>query len=214
MNHGTTFFAPLNVAIAISGLAAGLDPPTLGCAWHDRQLLELKRAPSPLFWPPVTDSIWTNLVSPSWKNAVSSGLSPFRPAPAPGAPARTPGSTGVCADGPGVLAHEVNTAATIPATILQTNDCLFVISVPYPLAQKECGGTIEVAAQKLPSSALFPVEPMGLAAVRTILMGSDRCQLSPTTQQIDIHRRACAWNAPIAQAVPRIAQSHRIEECR
>jgi hypothetical protein len=61
MNHGTTFFAPFSVAIAIEGLAAGLDPPTLGCAWHDWQLLELKRGPSPLFWPPVTDSISTNL---------------------------------------------------------------------------------------------------------------------------------------------------------
>src|SRR6267142_7227395 len=57
MNHGATFFAPLSVAIAIEGLVAGLDPPTLGCTWQDRQLLELKRGPSPLFWPPVTDSI-------------------------------------------------------------------------------------------------------------------------------------------------------------
>src|ERR1700723_891144 len=65
MNHGTTFFAPFSVAIAIDGLAAGLDPPTLGCAWHDWQLLELKRDPSPLLLPPVTDSISTNLVSPS-----------------------------------------------------------------------------------------------------------------------------------------------------
>ena len=32
MNHGTTFFAPFSVAIAIEGLAAGLDPPTPGCA--------------------------------------------------------------------------------------------------------------------------------------------------------------------------------------
>src|SRR5271154_2735722 len=127
MNHGTAFFAPLNVAIAISGLVAGLDPPTLGCAWHARQLFELKRAPSPLFRPPVTVSIWTNLVSPSWKNAVSSRLSPFRAAPAPGAAPRTPGSTGAGADGPGVLAHDVNVAATIPAAILQTNDCLIVI---------------------------------------------------------------------------------------
>ncbi len=97
MNHGTTFFAPFSVAIAIEGLAAGLVPPTLGCAWHDWQLLELKRAPSPLFWPPVTDSISTNLVSPSWKNAVSSALRPLRAVPAPGAPPRTPGSTGAVA---------------------------------------------------------------------------------------------------------------------
>jgi hypothetical protein len=30
------FFAPLSVAIAIKGFAAGLDPPAAGCTWRTR----------------------------------------------------------------------------------------------------------------------------------------------------------------------------------
>src|ERR1700694_1591465 len=48
MNHGTTFLAPLSVAIAIKGFVAGLDPPGPGCEWQDKHWLELKRGPSPL----------------------------------------------------------------------------------------------------------------------------------------------------------------------
>src|SRR5579863_2889907 len=94
MNHGTTFFAPWSVATAIKGFDGGLVPPTDGCAWQDWQLLELNRGPSPLFCPPVTDSTVTNRLSPSWKNAVSSGVRPGKGPPAPGAPPRAPGSTG------------------------------------------------------------------------------------------------------------------------
>src|ERR1700730_6787838 len=36
INHGTTFFAPLRVAILIDGFRAGLDPPEAGCEWHDK----------------------------------------------------------------------------------------------------------------------------------------------------------------------------------
>jgi hypothetical protein len=48
-----------------------------------------------LFEPPCTASISANLACPSWKNAVSSAVSPFSGPPAPDGPLRTPGSTGV-----------------------------------------------------------------------------------------------------------------------
>jgi hypothetical protein len=54
------FFAPLSVAIAIKGFAAGLDPPAAGCTWHVRQEFALKRGPSPLLFPPVTTSVSAN----------------------------------------------------------------------------------------------------------------------------------------------------------
>ena len=54
MNHGDVFFAPLSLATAIKGFAAGLVPPTAGCKWQDEHWLELKRGPSPLLSPPVT----------------------------------------------------------------------------------------------------------------------------------------------------------------
>ena len=92
MNHGTMFLAPLRVAIAIKGFRAGLDPPAAGCEWQDMHWLELKRGPSPLLLPPVTDSISANLTSPSLKNAVSSAVRPGRGAPVPARPPRTPGS--------------------------------------------------------------------------------------------------------------------------
>src|SRR5215472_8122877 len=95
MNQGTTFFAPLSVAILIRGFCAGLDPPADGWEWQDKHWLELKRGPRPLFLPPVTTSISANLANPSLKNAVSSAVRPFRGAPAPGAPLRTPGSVGI-----------------------------------------------------------------------------------------------------------------------
>src|SRR5258708_14010809 len=56
MNHGNVFFAPLSLATAIKGFAAGLVPPTAGCKWQDEHWLELKRGPSPLLSPPVTTS--------------------------------------------------------------------------------------------------------------------------------------------------------------
>jgi len=94
MNHGTVFFAPFKVATAIKGFCAGLDPPAAGCEWQERHWLELKRGPSPLFEPLVTTSTSANLACPSWKNAVSSAMSPFSGVPAPAGPPRTPGSTG------------------------------------------------------------------------------------------------------------------------
>src|SRR6202049_404197 len=48
MNHGTTFFAPLRVAIPMRGFDAGLDPPAAGCEWQDKHWFELKRGPRPL----------------------------------------------------------------------------------------------------------------------------------------------------------------------
>src|SRR6516225_9168920 len=95
MNHGTTFLAPSSVATATIGFWAGLEPPTFGCAWHDKHWLELKRGPSPLFEPPCTTSMSPNLDCPSWKNAVSSVVRPGSGPPAPAGPLRTPGSTGV-----------------------------------------------------------------------------------------------------------------------
>src|SRR6516164_211095 len=65
MNHGTKFFAPLRVAMAIKGFRAGLDPPAAGCEWQDKHWFELKRGPSPLLLPLVTTSISANLASPS-----------------------------------------------------------------------------------------------------------------------------------------------------
>src|ERR1700726_3488355 len=94
MNQGSTFCAPLRVAIAIMGFRAGLDPPGAGCAWQDKHWFELKRGPSPLLLPPVTTSISANLASPSLKNALSSAVRPGRGGPAPAAPLRTPGSRG------------------------------------------------------------------------------------------------------------------------
>ena len=83
MNHGTLFFAPLRVAIAIKGFCAGLEPPASGCEWQEKHWLELKRGPSPLLLPPVTVSISWNLASPSWKKALSSAVSPGKGVPPP-----------------------------------------------------------------------------------------------------------------------------------
>src|SRR3984957_20050594 len=94
MNQGTTFFAPLRVAIPISGFRVGLDPPAAGCEWQDKHWFELKRGPSPVLLPPVTVSMSANLPRPSLKNAISSEVRPGGGAPAPGAPPRTPGSAG------------------------------------------------------------------------------------------------------------------------
>ena len=43
MNHGTVFFAPFKVAIAIKGFCAELVPPAAGCEWQDKHWLELNR---------------------------------------------------------------------------------------------------------------------------------------------------------------------------
>src|ERR1700733_1016055 len=88
MNHGTTLFAPLRLAIPISGFRGGLDPPAAGCEWQDKHWFELKRGPSPVLLPPLTVSMSVNLARPSLKNAISSEVRPGRGAPAPGAPPR------------------------------------------------------------------------------------------------------------------------------
>src|SRR5882762_9837289 len=88
-NHGTVFFAPLKVATAICGFCAGLDPPSSGCAWQDMHWLELNLGPSPF----VTPSTSANRVCPSWKNAVSSAVSPFSGPPAPTRRSAPPGQS-------------------------------------------------------------------------------------------------------------------------
>ena len=123
MNQGTTFFAPLSVATWIKGFCAGLDPPGAGCEWQDRHWFELKRGPSPLFLPPATTSISANRVSPSWKNAVSSAVRLLSGLPAPGAPPRTPGSTGPFPGPPDVRTPGMAMAATTKAT--RTLDAVF-----------------------------------------------------------------------------------------
>src|SRR2546428_2338637 len=131
MNHGTTFFAPLRVAMAISGFRAGLDPPAAGCEWQEKHWFELKRGPSPLLVPPVTTSISANLTNPSLKNAVSSAVRPGRGAPAPAAPPRTPGSTGPFAVCAGMRAHEVaKTAATNAPNAFKATWCRVVMILP------------------------------------------------------------------------------------
>jgi len=59
MKSGTILFAPVSVAMAIWGFCAGLLPPTVGCAWQEKQELALNRGPSPTFasLDPVTPSI-------------------------------------------------------------------------------------------------------------------------------------------------------------
>src|ERR1035441_328351 len=112
MNQGTSFLAPLSVATAIKGLFAGLEPPGAGCEWQDRHWLELKRGPSPLLLPPETTSISANRWIPSRKYAASSALRLFRELPAPGAPPRTPGSTGPLAGPPNVRTHGMTIRVT------------------------------------------------------------------------------------------------------
>jgi hypothetical protein len=116
MNQGTTFFAPLSAATWIKGFCAGLDPPGVGCEWQDRHWFELKRGPSPLLLPPDTTSTSANRVNPSWKNAFSSAVRLFRGPPAPAAPPRTPGSTGLFAAPPNVRAPGMAKAAAAKAT--------------------------------------------------------------------------------------------------
>jgi hypothetical protein len=50
------------------GLVAAPVPPKVGCAWHELQLLELKRGPRPLLAPPETTSTSWKRVRPSLKN--------------------------------------------------------------------------------------------------------------------------------------------------
>ena len=120
MNQGTSFLAPLSVATAIKGLFAGLDPPGAGCEWQDRHWFELKRGPSPLLLPPATTSISANRVNPSWKNVVSSAVRSFKGPPAPGAPPRTPGSTGPFAGPPSTRTPGMIKIAATKATRIFT----------------------------------------------------------------------------------------------
>ena len=102
------------------GYCAGLDPPGAGCEWQDRHWLELKRGPSPLLLPPATTSISANRVNPSWKNVVSSAVRSFKGPPAPGAPPRTPGSTGPFAGPPSTRTPGMIKIAATKATRIFT----------------------------------------------------------------------------------------------
>src|SRR5205085_5884245 len=95
--NGGVLCAPAAVAMATSGLIAGLVPPVAGCAWHPPHESRLKRAPS----PSGTVSCSSKSAFPSLKNSSWPAVRPASGAPAPAAPPRTPGSWaggGSCAD--------------------------------------------------------------------------------------------------------------------
>ena len=161
MNHGTTFFAPLRVAIPIRGFRAGLDPPPAGCAWQDKHWFELKRGPSPLLLPPVTTSMSANLASPSEKNALSSAVRPCRGLPAPAAPPRTPGSLATFTDCASAPIHDV---AKIMATNLpnasKTACCRDVMILPQTFARKLAPGIFDSSSSSFPRwAACGPLPP-------------------------------------------------------
>ncbi len=155
MNHGTTFFAPLSVAIWIKGFCAGLVPPGAGCKWQDRHWLELKRGPSPMLLPPVTVSTSANLFTPSWKNTLSSAVRLFRGPPAPGAPPRTPGSITPFTVLAEVQPLDIASAAATntPKISRVTFRRVFMTIPPRPLEKTECG-SIPRRTRK-PSCALW-----------------------------------------------------------
>jgi len=115
MNQGSVLRAPLSVATAPRGFAAGLVPPTAGWEWQAAHWFELKRGPSPLFAPPLTDSTSRKRASPSWKKASSSAVRPGRGPPAPGGPPRTPGSAGGVPPSGGECTQAPVASASAPA---------------------------------------------------------------------------------------------------
>src|SRR5437588_8704904 len=77
-----------------SGFTAGLDPPTAGCAWQLKQLLESNRGPRPISppAPPVTAFTSLKVPCPAMNTADWSEVIPAIGAPAFALPLRTPGS--------------------------------------------------------------------------------------------------------------------------
>src|SRR5437879_86465 len=145
MNQGTTFFAPVRVATAISGLEAGLVPPGPGCKWQPRHWFELKRGPRPLWSAPVTVLTSAKRVRPSLKNVVSSAARPFSGPPAPAAPPRTPGSTALDCTGP-ISEHpaSIRDIRTMGAPVRRTiHTARFAFSIVAP---PESAAPFEVVA--------------------------------------------------------------------
>jgi hypothetical protein len=103
---GNVFIAPCAVATWTCGLAAGLDPPTDGCAWQPAQLLRLNPGPNPV----GTVSTSLNTFFAALKKLSSFWLRPGRGPSAPGDPPRTPGST-TCAE---LLLDEVTLGLVCP----------------------------------------------------------------------------------------------------
>src|ERR1700732_431271 len=125
MNIGMWLCAPPSVDIAICGFIVGDVPPTAGCAWQPAQLSKLNRGPSPSGAPLGVEKE----AAPSVKNFGSTPVKPAIALPAPGAPARTPGSFALVSSSSAQAAHAIpklNVPAAAPARRLI--DLLFIVS--------------------------------------------------------------------------------------
>src|SRR3981189_554901 len=94
MKGGGASVPPSRFRNPISGLIAGLVPPTDGCAWQPPQLSRFIRGPS----PSATRSDSAKSVWPAEKYSSWFADRPSRDAPAPAVPGRTPGSTALIVD--------------------------------------------------------------------------------------------------------------------